>query len=112
MNGRHIELVVEKIPATFAVDDKNHLIWLLYGFSWDNLEVLPQDKVMVVSYKLFGADNSEIKKGSISINNYDKGVSVGMFQSLKNKTFKYLDEYNESITLMSKTIVDKIIVEL
>ena len=112
LNGRHIELVVEKIPSTFAVDDKNHLIWLIYSFSWDNLAVLPQDKEMIVSYKLYGADNTEIKRGSISVNNYDKGVPVGMFQSLKNKTFKYLDQYNESITFMSKIFVDKLMVEL
>ena len=112
LNGGHIELVIEKIPTTFALDDKGHLIWLIYTFGWEFLSVKPEDKDMIVSYKLFGRDNSPLKSGRISITNSDKGVSIGKFQSMKKKTFQYLDQYNESITLMSKTIVDKIIVEL
>ena len=40
------------------------------------------------------------------------GVTLGMFQSLKRKTWQYLEQYDESITSMNKIVVDKIAAEL
>ena len=84
----------------------------LYAFSWDKLTVVPEDKDMIISYKVFNADNTAYKNGTITISNADKGVTLGMFQSLKKKTWQYLDQYDESITSMSKIVVDKIAAEL
>src|SRR2546423_12399768 len=36
LNGRRVELNIQKIPTSFAVDDKGHIVWIvLYAFSWD-----------------------------------------------------------------------------
>ncbi|MBS1666158.1 MAG: hypothetical protein JST58_02165 [Bacteroidetes bacterium] len=113
LNGRRLELTIEKIPTRFAIDDKGHLIWvILYAFGWETLTLQPEDNIMVVSYKLFNTDNSMAKDGSINIQNSDKKLTLGMLQSLKKKTFQYLEQYDASITTMSKTFVDKLYAEL
>ena len=112
LNGQRIELTIEKIPTRFAIDDKGHIIWVIYVFGWDELSVKPEEKEMVVSYKVFNNDNSQGKSGMITILNSDKGITLGMFQSLKKKTWQYLDQYDVSIKSMSKLIVDKLTLEL
>jgi hypothetical protein len=112
LNGQRIELTVEKIPTTFAVDDKGHMIWVIYAFAWDDLSVKPFDKEIVVSYKVFNSDNTPAKNGVISFSSPNKGITLGMYQSLKKKTMQYLDQYDASITAMSKTVVDKLTAEL
>lgn len=113
LNNRKLELNIEKMPANFAIDDKGHIVWvILYAFSWDVLTVQPEDHQMVVSYKILNYDNTLYKAGIIDISNTDKGLTLGMFQSLKKKTFQYLDQYDASITSMSKMVVDKIAQEL
>jgi hypothetical protein len=113
LNGKRIELNIQMIPTSFAIDDKGHIVWVIvYAFSWDKLTVVPEDKDMIVSYKVFNADNTAYKDGTITISNTDKGITLGMFQSLKKKTWQYLDQYDESITTMSKKVIDKIVAEL
>src|SRR5947209_1696202 len=112
LQGQTIELTVQKLPNTFAIDDKGHLIWvLLYAFGWDNLSIQPMDNELVVSYKVF-ENNAEAKKGVITVRNPDKGLQVKMFQSLKRKTWEYLDQYDAAITQMSKKVVDQLMAEL
>ena len=113
LNGRKLELNIEKMPTNFAIDDKGHIVWVvLYAFSWDVLTVQPEDHEMVVSYKILNQDNSSYKTGTVNISNTGKGLTLGMFQSLKKKTFECLDQYDASITSMSKMVVDKIAAEL
>jgi hypothetical protein len=112
LNGQRIELNVEKIPTTFAVDDKGHIIWVIYAFGWDVLTVKPEDADFVVSYKVFGAGDVEVRSGAIKITNSTKGSTLGMFQSLKKKTLQYLDQYDASVTSMSKVMIDKLNLEL
>jgi len=113
LNGRRLELTIEKIPTRFAIDDKGHLIWvILYAFGWETLTLQPEDNIMVVSYKLFNTDNSLASSGSVNVPNTDKKLSLGMLQSLKKKTFQYLEQYDASISSMSKTFVDKLNSEL
>ena len=113
LNGRRLELTIEKIPTRFAIDDKGHLIWvILYAFGWETLTLQPEDDIMVVSYKVFNADNSLASSGSINVPNTDKKLSLGMLQSLKKKTSQYLEQYDASISSMSKTFVEKLNSEL
>jgi hypothetical protein len=110
--GERLELTIEKIPTSFAIDDKGHMIWVIYAFGWDILTVLPEDHNMIVGYKVFNADNTQTKSGKITVSNSDKGLTLGMWQSLRKKTYQYLDQYDETITSMSKICVDKLKKEL
>jgi len=112
LHGQRLQLSIDQVPNTFAVDDKGHMIWIIYAFGWDVLTVQPTRTDLVVSYKLLQPDGTEVKTGVITIPDSDKGISIKMFQSLKKKTGQYLDQYDEQMTGMSKAVVDKLIMEL
>lgn len=112
LNGQRIEMSIDKLPNIFAIDDKEHMIWFVYAYAWDYLTIRPQTSDMVVSYKLFKSDDTVTKTGIITVPNTDKGIALGMFQSVKKKTWEYLDQYNANITTMSKSVIDKLVAEL
>jgi hypothetical protein len=111
LNGRKIELVVDSIPHVFILNDKGHLIWVIYAFGWDDLSFKPDTKEMIVSYKIT-QDNTEIKTGIITIPNTDKQLDVRYMQSLKKAADQYLDQYDENIKSLSRKVVDKLMAEL
>lgn len=112
LNGRRLQLSIDQAPNTFAIDDKGHVIWIIYAFTWDELTVQPERKDLVVSYKLLQQDGTEAKSGTITIPDNDRGVVLQMFQSLKKKTGQYLDQYDAQIAAMGKAVVDKLVTEL
>ena len=112
LNGRRIELSVDKIPNVFSLDDKGHVVWIIYAVTWEYISIQPKVNEMVVSYKIIGNDNTETKTGVITIQNTDKGVSLKAFQSIKKMTWQYLEDYDASITAMTKKVVDKLAAEL
>ncbi len=112
LNGGRVELSVENIPNVFAIDDKGHLIWvILYYFGWEALSIQPQNKDMVVTYRVLKGDE-EIKKGVITIPNASKPYYMKMFQSLKKKTWEFLDQYNASMAAAGKVVIDQLTSEL
>lgn len=112
LKGQRIELTVDKIPNTFAIDDKGHMIWVIYTFGWDVISFQPENKELIVSYKLFTADNTEIKKGVITVADSNKKLFLKRYQSIKKRTWQYLDQYDANIAAMSKQVVDKLVAEL
>ncbi len=110
--GQRIELAIETIPNVFAIDDEGHLIWIIYAFGWDKISIQPDSKAMVVSYKVFNTGDSMVKSGTVTVANTDKGVGLGMFKSLKNKTLEYLTDYDAHIASMTKSVIDQITAEL
>jgi hypothetical protein len=110
INGGHLELAVEQLPNVFLLDDKG---WLVFpGFGAETLSIQPTVVDMIVSYRLFDRNNTEVKTGTVSIGDPDKAVGLKMFHSLKKMTWEYLDRYDENITAMSKRFVDKLAAEL
>lgn len=111
-NGKRIELSLDRLPNVFIINDRGHMIWLVYAYAWDYISIQPEKSEMVVSYKILEDDGTISKTGTITVANADKGIALGMFQSLKKKTWEYLDLYNANITTMSRTVVDKLAAEL
>lgn len=111
LNGQKIELSIEQIPNAFAIDDKAYMVWLIYAFGWDKVSVQPDLKDLIVSYKVLQND-SVIKSGKISIKNNEQNKNLRFFQSWKSATSEYLTQYNDDITNMTKTFVNKLIQEL
>lgn len=77
----------------------------------EHIYIDPQEEDMVVSYRLL-KDNLETKKGEITVTNRDQPVALKAFQSPKKLTRRYLEQYDNNIKLMSKELVDKLIVDL
>jgi len=111
LNGRRIELEVKQMPYVFAVDDISQMVWVIYAFGWDKFSVLPVTNNMVVSYKIM-EQNTQLKEGVITIPDACKPIELKMFQSIKKKTWMYIDQYNDNIAAMSKKVVDSLITTL
>lgn len=109
--GENLELSIDKIPNKFQILDKAHLVFFGYAFGWDNVSLKGLDMNMVVSYRVL-KDNVEMKKGIISIPNFDDKKPLGMFKSWKTATGEYLAQFDENISTMSKLVVDKLVAEL
>jgi hypothetical protein len=111
LNGQKLELTIEQIPNAFAIDDKAHLIWIIYAFGWDKVSVQPDLKDLIVSYKVLQND-SVIKTGKVSVKNNEQNKNLRFFQSWKSATSEYLTQYNDDVANMTKIFVNKVIQEL
>jgi len=112
LNGNRLELTIEQMPQAFVVDDKGHIIWIIYVFGWEKLNVQPQKQEMVVSYRELNPNNEVVKTGKVTVSDVNAEMSLKMFQSLKKLTWRYLDEYDANITAMSKKCMDKVSADL
>ncbi|PWT71305.1 MAG: hypothetical protein C5B59_18345 [Bacteroidetes bacterium] len=110
IKDQKLELTIEQIPATYAIDDKGTMVLLLV--SWEYLSIQPIKEDLVVSYRLLNSNNEEVKSGKIDISDANKQIPVQMFQSVKKKTWEYLDQYDATITSMSKHFMDQLLTEL
>lgn len=111
LDGQKIELSVDKMPNVFVLNDRGHMVWVIYAFSWDNITFRPDAQELVVSYRLT-RDNVETGKGVVTIPNTDKVLGLRFLQSVRKATDRYLDQYNENIKAMSKVAVDKILADI
>ena len=111
LKGQKLELIINKIPNKFAIDDKAHIIFFGYAVAWDNVFIKGESMDIVVSYRLL-KDNAEVKNGVISIPNFDDKRRLGMFTSWKKATTDYLDQYDRNIATLSKLVVDELVSEL
>mgnify|MGYP003575247576 CR=1 FL=1 len=109
--GQSIELSIEKIPNVFVLNDRGHVIWVVYAYAWDHLTFRPDSKNLVVAYTI-KKDNIETKKGTVTIANTDKELKVRFLQTMRAATGQYLDQYNESIKSMTKKVVDQLLTEI
>jgi hypothetical protein len=111
LNNNQIELTIDSIPHAFTLLDKEHLVWVIYAFAWDQLSFIPEYTSMVVSYKILG-DNAAARSGTITIPNNDKILNVKYLHSVRKTEGDYLDQYDENIKTMSRKVVDELIHEL
>lgn len=111
LEGKKVELTVEKAPTDFALVDKGHIIFVIYVITWDKIYMEPDFKDLVVSYKISQPDNTQ-KSGKIEIKNTMKNKGLRWFQSWRSATSEYLIEYNSTINSMTKSFVTELLKEL
>lgn len=112
LNGRKIELSIDSIPNLFSIEDKGWLVFVILGhFGSEVITINPHNKNLSVSYKIL-QDNTIIKTGVINIENHDPRIRRKFFQGSNKMTKIYLGNYDENIKLMSKKVIDALILEL
>ncbi|RXK60744.1 hypothetical protein ESA94_09785 [Lacibacter luteus] len=113
LNNQTIELTVEKIPSAFDLDNTGHYIFLgLYGAGWENVTLFPQERELQVSYKVINADKTVAKTGTVSMPIQIQPVKAGMYQSVKKKMARYLEQYDANMISMGRKLLDKLAAEL
>ena len=111
LNGRKVELTVQKAPAAFSIVMKENAIWVIYVFDWAKVYIEPDTSDLVVSYKLLDG-NKQVKTGTITVKNTEKNKGIRFFQSWKSATSEHLDEYNTNFTSMTKSSINQLTEEL
>lgn len=112
LNGRKIELSIDSIPNLFSIEDKGWLVYVILGhFGNEVITINPHNKNLVVSYNIL-QDNIATKTGVINIDNHDPRIRRKFFQGSKKMTKIYLGSYDENIKLMSKKVIDALMLEL
>ena len=113
LNQQTLELMVEKIPTTFDLDDTGHSIFIgFYAISWETVTLKPQEHALQVSYNVLNADKTVAKTGRISMPISIQPVKSALFQSLKNRMDLYLEQYDAAMITMGRKLVDKLAAEL
>ncbi|HEY5461906.1 MAG TPA: hypothetical protein VIJ95_01505 [Hanamia sp.] len=111
LNNASVSLTVKSIPNSFVLFERDHVIWVIYAFSWVQQAFTPQLSDLVVSYQIT-QNGAVIKNGLITVPDNDKPLNVKYMNSVKKLEDQYLDQYDENIEMMSKKVVDELIHEL
>lgn len=110
LNGRSLELVVEKVPGSFTFHDDFHDINLFIAqIHWEKIYLVPEAAEMGIRYTISGMEK---KSGVITIPDNSKLKQKRMFQKMSSAYTEYLNEYEDNIKIIARTVVDKLIVEL
>jgi hypothetical protein len=110
LNGRTIELVVEKMPRSFSFRDDFRMVFFIVGeVHWDKIYMLPENSEMVLRYTVSGPEK---KSGTITLADNNKIQKTRLFQKLSTAYTEYLNEYDENIKTMAKSAVDQLMLDL
>jgi hypothetical protein len=111
LNNAKLELSIDSIPHVFALFERDHMIWIIYAFTWMQQSFTPSNSDLVISYKL--SENNEVTRtGVIHIADNSKPLNLHYMQSVKKAEDQYLDQYDEDIRAMSKKAMDELMIKL
>ncbi|WP_418263247.1 hypothetical protein [Flavobacterium faecale] len=111
LQGRKLEMKVEKIPNSFVYTHKGNSIILIVAYTVSDLEaIFPQEQDLVVSYKMT-QNGSTIKEGKLTASNKDQTIK-NVWKSTKKFTWLYIDQFKQNTNSMAKEIVDKLVKEI
>jgi hypothetical protein len=111
LNNAKIEISIDSVPNVFALFERDHLIWVIYAFSWVQQSFTPQHSDLVISYKV-SENNAVTKTGQIIIRDNSKSQCIRYLESIKKAEDEYLDQYDDNLRAMSKKAIDELIVRL
>lgn len=112
LNGAKMELTIHKIPNSFSFNDDLTLIWLILAkISWEKLYLLPENRDMLISYRVI-KDDKEMKSGELILQDDNKLKQTKFLQSVKNATSQYFVQFDENMKVMAKSAVEQLIAEL
>lgn len=111
LQGRKLELKLEKIPNSFIYTHKGNSIIFIVAYTVKDLEaIFPQKQDLVVSYKLT-QNGLTIKEGKLNTTNKDQPLK-NVWKSTKKFTWLYIDQFKQNTKIMTKEIVEKLITEI
>ena len=111
LQGRKLELKIEKIPNSFVYTHKGNSVILIIAYTVSDLEaIFPQEQDLVVSYKIT-ENGSTIKEGKLTSSNKDQPIK-NVWKSTKKFTWLYVDQFKQNTKIMTKEIVEKLITEI
>ena len=112
LKGNKLQISIESAPANFTYTNKGYFMYLFIAYVTAVQETIkPEFSDLKLSYNLVDSSNAVLKKGEITI--LDTSMPVkNVWKSTKKFTWKYLDEYETNVRLMSKQAIDKLSKEI
>lgn len=111
LHGQRIELSIESVPHAFSYLKKGSTIFLLIYYIGQGEEIItPVKQNIKVSYKLF-SDKDVTKNGKVDIK-FPMEIKSNLYDSTRDFTLIYIEEYEKLLKKLSKSVVDKILAEV
>ncbi len=112
LKGNKLQISIESAPANFTYTNKGYFMYLFIAYVTAVQETIkPEFSDLKLSYNLVDSSNAVLKKGEITI--LDTSMPVkNVWKSTKKFTWKYLDEYETNVRLMSQQAIDKLSKEI
>lgn len=111
LQGRKLEMKVEKIPNSFLYTHKGNSVILIIAYTVSDLEaIFPQEQDLVVSYKLT-KNGLTIKEGKLTTSNKDQPIK-NVWKSTKKFTWLYIDQFKQNNKILTKEIIEKLMTEI
>jgi len=107
LNGQKLQLSIDSIPDMFVLNDREHMVWVIYAYAWDRVSFRPATTPLVVSYKIMQG-SAVTKSGTVTVANTDTALYLKFLQSVRKGADQYLDQYDANIQAMAKKAVDNI----
>lgn len=108
-DGSQLELTVEKLPSSFSLVSKDHVVWVVYPFSWSKVYMQPDTTNLVVYYKLTGF---QTKTGSITVKNPLSNQNLLFLQSWKSAAAQQISDYNAALVRMTRDFMNQLVQKL
>lgn len=111
LQGRKLEIKLEKIPSNFVYTNKGSTIIFIFAYAISTLEaIFPQEQNLMISYKLT-EDGKTIKEGKLDVANKDQPLK-NVWKSTKKFTWLYIDQFKQNNQTMTKEIVENLLIEI
>lgn len=112
LNGNKLQISIDSAPANFTYTSKGYFMYLFIAYITSVQETIkPEFSDLKLSYSLVDPTNSVIKKGVITVLDTNMPAK-NLWKSTKKFTWKYLEEYEANVKLMSKQAIDKLSKEI
>lgn len=112
LKGNKLQISIESAPANFTYTSKGYFMYLFIAYVTAHQETIkPEFSDIRISYSLVDNNNAVVKKGEITV--LDTNLPVrNVWKSTKKFTWKYLDEYETNVKLMSREAINKLLKEI
>ncbi|MDR2423919.1 MAG: hypothetical protein LBD59_04245 [Prevotellaceae bacterium] len=111
LQGRQLEIKLEKIPNSFIYTDNGFAIIYIYGYMMSSKEaILPQVKNLVISYKLTDAKQT-VQEGRIEIADKNEPI-YNQLKLVKTFTWSYIDVFKHNNKTMAQETVEQLLTDI
>lgn len=111
LQGRKLEIKLEKIPNSFVYTHKGNAIIFIYAYTVSDIEaIFPQVQNLWVSYRLI-LDGKIIKEDELSATNNAQSI-MNDWKSTKKFTWFYVDQFKKNNKSMTLEIVNQLLIEI
>jgi hypothetical protein len=111
LQGRKLEIKVEKIPNSFVYTHKGNSVIFIVAYTVSDLEaIFPQEQDLIISYKIT-QNGAAIKEGRLNAKNKDQALK-NVWKSPKKFTRVYIAQFKKNTSSLAKEMTQQIVSDM